>query len=134
MPARAPFSMVQNSPHAMRLCTSAINNRMFANLRFIFPTVNWVAGGIPRKVYTGRFEFLGCLPAKLQGIQIGRLRIRQLLPPRLDGEVFLRLGDFGNSRVAVLRDQVTGEPGKLVIVHFLHRSLAAHDRFAPRAK
>ncbi|MGI9168807.1 MAG: hypothetical protein ACR2FH_01335, partial [Caulobacteraceae bacterium] len=49
---------------------------------------------------------------------------------RLDGEIFLGVGDLGFSRVAVLGDQVTGEAGEVEIVYFALSARADLDHLA----
>ena len=79
-------------------------------------------------------ELLRGLPPQFQPLKVGRQLIGQLLPAGLDGEVFLGRGNLRLLRIAILGDQVAGEAGKLVVRHFLNRTLAAGDRFARGAK
>jgi hypothetical protein len=63
---------------------------------------------LPRRTRQG-LELLGGLFAQFESFDIGRGLIAEFLTARLNGKVFLRLRDLGLSRVAVLRDQITGE-------------------------
>jgi len=45
-------------------------------------------------------------------------------------EVFLRVGDFRFTRIAILSDEITGETRKMVVLRDLHRPLPARYRFA----
>jgi len=60
--------------------------------------------------------------------------IALFLTAGLYSEIFLCLGDFGFSRVAVLGNEVAGEAGELVIVNHLNRTFTARDRFAGAGK
>jgi hypothetical protein len=49
------------------------------------------------------------LLAHFHAFEISGVLFGQFLPARLHGEILLRGGDGGFSRIAVLRDQVTGK-------------------------
>jgi hypothetical protein len=81
-----------------------------------------------------RLEFFGRLFTQFQPLQIGLGLIAQFLPSRLDGKVFLCLGDLGFARVAVLGNQIAGEAGKPVVVYLTFAALADFDHFAGTGK
>ena len=79
-------------------------------------------------------EFLGGLLAQLQPLDIGGQLVGKLLPPGLDGKVFLRLGDLRLARVAVHGDEIAGEAGELVVLYRTAAPRAQFDHFAGAGK
>jgi hypothetical protein len=61
-------------------------------------------------------------------------KVGNFLPVRLYREILLGIGNLGLTRVAVLGNEVTGEPRKMIIICFLNNSFASGYRFARARK
>ena len=81
-----------------------------------------------------RLELFTGLLAQIKPLHVGGSLVAKFLPPGLDCEVFLGMGNFRFARVAVLGDEVAGEAGKVVIINHLNRTFTAGDRFAGAGK
>ena len=79
-------------------------------------------------------EFFRCLFTQLKSFHVGSGLVAQLLATGLYREVLLGVGNLGFAWIAILGDEVTSEAGEVVVLHYLHRAFAPHDRFAGAGK
>lgn len=79
-------------------------------------------------------EFHSRLFAQFNALGIGRRLVAQFLASCLNRKILLGLSNFRFAWVTVLCNEVTGEAGEVVIVHYLYRALTAEDRFAGAGK
>lgn len=79
-------------------------------------------------------ELLARLPTKFDALHVGGVLVRQFLPPCLHREILLGLRDRRFTRIAILRDQVTGEAREVVVVDLALAARSNGDHFAGAGK
>ena len=90
---------------------------------------------IPKRRFGGDFA---CSKPRWRAEQskndMHRVGVRKLLATGLHGEVFLRLGNRGLARIAVLGDEIAREAGEVKIGYFAFTTRPEGDHFAGAGK